>query len=228
MNKNALVRLTVDFFMSALMILLMAYQVAGETAHEVLGTAVGVLFVVHAFLNRRWFSSFYKGRFTLLRALQNTFIILVLLDTIIVMITGVMISGTVFAFLNITWGVGIARALHLCSSYWALVLMSVHVGLHWSMVTGMARSVFGLRSPRPARVWTLRLLALAWAAYGAWAFDHLQVWPFLTLQMQFAFFDDAGDAMVLFRWASVMVLFVAAACWTGRAAQALLRRQQGR
>ena len=46
--------------------------------------------------------------------------------------------------------------------------------------------------------------------------------------MQFAFFDDAGDAMVLFRWASVMVLFVVAACWTGRAAQALLRRQQGR
>ena len=45
-----------------------------------------------------------------------------------------MISGTVFAFLDITRGVSVARSLHLAASYWGMVLMSVHIGLHWSMV----------------------------------------------------------------------------------------------
>ena len=221
MNKNALVRLTVDFFMSALMILLMAYQVAGETGHEVLGTAVGVLFLAHAWLNRRWFSSFYKGRFTVMRALQNTFIILVLLLTVVVMITGVMISGTVFAFLDIRAGTALARTLHLCSSYWALVLMSAHVGLHWSVVMGMARSVFGLKPKTGALLWLQRLAALAFACYGAWAFDHLMVWDFLTLKMQFAYFDDSPDWLALFNWASVMGLFVFLSYWLGRGVQFL-------
>ena len=228
MNKIALTRLTVDFFMSALMILLMAYQVAGETAHEVLGTAVGVLFLTHAWLNRRWFASFYKGRFTVLRALQNTLIILVLLVSLVVMVTGVMISGTVFAFLDIRAGTAVARTLHLCSSYWALVLMSCHVGLHWSMVMGMTRSVFSLKPKTGAATWFLRLISLAFAAYGVWAFDHLQIWDYLTLQMQFAFFDDAPDWLVLFNWTSVMGLFVFVSYWFGRLTQLCSGRRDGR
>ena len=228
MNKNALTRLSVDFFMSALMILLMAYQVAGETAHEVLGTAVGVLFLAHAWLNRRWFASFYKGRFTLLRALQTTLIVLVLLVSLVVMATGVMISGTVFAFLDIRAGTAAARTLHLCSSYWALVLMSYHVGLHWSMIMGMTRSVFSLKPKTGAATWFLRLISLAFAAYGVWAFDHMQVWDYLTLQMQFAFFDDAPDWLVLFNWTSVMGLFVFVSYWFGRLTQLCSGRRDGR
>ena len=47
-----------------------------------------------------------------------------------------MISGTVFAFLDITRGVSVARSLHLAASYWGMVLMSVHIGLPgaWSWV----------------------------------------------------------------------------------------------
>ena len=228
MNTNALTRLTVDFLMSALMILLMAYQVAGETAHEVLGTAVGVLFLAHAWLNRRWFTSFYKGRFTAVRALQTTFIILVLLDTLVIMVTGVMISGTVFAFLDIRFGTAAARTLHLCSSYWGLVLMSCHVGLHWSMVMGMTRSLFGMKPKTGAANRLLRLAALVLAVYGAWAFAHLQVWDYLTLQMQFAFFDDAPDWLVLFNWAAVMGLFVFVSYWLGRFAHACAGRTGGR
>ena len=102
MNANALTRLAVDFAMTALMITLMAYQVVGDVAHEVLGTLTGVLFIVHAVLNRHWFARFFSGRYTPLRALQDFAILLVLLDAVVIMITGVMISGTVFAFLDIT------------------------------------------------------------------------------------------------------------------------------
>ena len=228
MNTNALKRLTVDLFMSALMIALMAYQVVGDTAHEVLGTAVGVLFLAHAWLNQRWFASFYKGKFTVLRALQNPLIILVLLDTLVVMVTGMMISGTVFAFLDIRSGVAVARTLHICASYWALVLMSCHVGLHWSAVLAMTRSVFGRPPLRGAAQGALRLVSLAFAAYGAIAFDRLQIWDYLTLKMQFAFFSDSGDLAMLFDWTSVMGLFVFVSYWLGRLVQRPAAGSKGR
>ncbi len=228
MNTKALNRLIVDFFMSALMILLMAYQVVGGAAHEVLGTAVGALFVAHSFLNRRWFSSFYKGKLTVTRALQNTFVILVVIDAVVVMVTGVMISGTVFAFLNIVSGVAVARTLHLCASYWGFALMSCHVGVHWNIVTAMTRSVTGAKPLSGAPLAAARLLALCLALRGAWAFVRLRVWDFMTLRMQFAFFDDAEDFLVLFNWTCVAALFVSVSYLLTKAARAASSRAKAR
>lgn len=228
MNTKALTRLTVDFFMSALMILLMAYQVVGDVAHEVLGTVIGVLFIAHAYLNRRWFSSFYKGRLTPVRAIQTVCIVLVVLDAIVVLATGVMISGTVFAFLNIVSGIAVARTLHICAGFWGLVLMSCHVGIHWNSVMAMTRSVLGTKPRSGPALLAARLLALAIALHGAWAFKHFQVWQYLTLRMQFAFFDDLGNIRTLFNWTSVMALFVFASYWLTKAVQAASARGKAR
>lgn len=223
MNANALTRLAVDFAMTALMVALMAYQVVGDVAHEILGTLVGVLFIVHAVLNRHWFAHFFSGRATPMRVLQNFVILLVLLDAMTIMVTGVMISGTVFAFLDITRGVGVARSLHLAASYWGMVLMSVHIGLHWSMVMGMMRVVFRLKVHRGASAWLMRFGAAALAVCGAQAFGRVDAWGFLTLRNQFAFFDETqSDFAVLFSYFSIMALFIFLSYYTGRALQAFL------
>ncbi|MCI6261008.1 MAG: DUF4405 domain-containing protein [Pyramidobacter sp.] len=221
MNANALTRLAVDFAMTALMVALMAYQVVGGVAHEILGTLVGVLFIVHAVLNRHWFAHFFSGRATPMRVLQNFVILLVLLDAVTIMVTGVMISGTVFAFLDITRGVGVARSLHLAASYWGMVLMSVHIGLHWSMVMGMTRAVFGVKGHRGAAAWLSRLTAAALAVCGARAFGRVDAWGFLTLRSQFAFFDETqSDLAVLFGYFSIMALFIFLSHYAGKGLQA--------
>ena len=43
----------VDLLMTVLLLLLMAFQVTGETAHEWLGIGMFVLFLIHQRLNRR-------------------------------------------------------------------------------------------------------------------------------------------------------------------------------
>lgn len=227
MNANALTRLAVDFAMTALMITLMAYQVVGDVAHEVLGTLTGVLFIVHAVLNRHWFARFFSGRYTPLRALQDFAILLVLLDAVVIMLTGVMISGTVFAFLDITRGVSVARSLHLAASYWGMVLMSVHIGLHWSMVMGMTRAVFGIRARRGAAAWLMRFGAAALAVCGARAFGRVDAWGFLTLRNQFAFFDETqSDFAVLFNYFSIMALFIFLSYYAGKGLRAFPTSQK--
>ena len=47
--------------MTVLLLLLMAYSLIGETVHEVIGTAIFVLFIGHHILNRGWYKALPKG-----------------------------------------------------------------------------------------------------------------------------------------------------------------------
>ena len=83
------------------------------------------------------------------------------------MISGIMLSEHVFSFLNIHGGMSFARLLHMSSSYWGFVLMSFHIGLHWSMLLNMARKAGdGGQGTQGKRKILFRILGASIAAYG--------------------------------------------------------------
>ena len=55
-------RMIVNISMTVVLLCLMAYSLVGELAHEILGTAMFVLFTVHHILIRKWFGALTKGR----------------------------------------------------------------------------------------------------------------------------------------------------------------------
>ena len=60
-----------------------------------------------------------------------------------------------------------ARLLHMSSSYWGFVLMSFHIGLHWSMLLNMARKAGdGGQGTQGKRKILFRILGASIAAYG--------------------------------------------------------------
>ena len=56
-------RVTLDIAMTVLMPLLMAYSLIGETFHEIIGTLIFILFIIHHVLNRKWSGALFKGRY---------------------------------------------------------------------------------------------------------------------------------------------------------------------
>ena len=56
-------RMIVNIAMTVVLLCLMAYMLVGETAHEVLGTVMFILFIIHHILNRKWFGAVTKGRY---------------------------------------------------------------------------------------------------------------------------------------------------------------------
>ena len=70
MNKTMRLKIAVDLGMTILLFVLMAYQLTGDFAHEWAGAAMFLLFIAHHILNRRWFASLGKGRWSPLRILQ--------------------------------------------------------------------------------------------------------------------------------------------------------------
>ena len=64
-------RWIVDAVMVVLLPVLMAYSLVGEAFHEVAGTLMLVLFLLHHWLNRAWLKGLFRGRCTVRRTFQQ-------------------------------------------------------------------------------------------------------------------------------------------------------------
>ena len=103
--------------------------------HEVLGAVLFVLWGVHVALNRRWYASLAKGAYRPFRIMQAVVNCGILACALFLMISGIMISQHVFAFLGISGGANFARKAHMLASHWYFLFMSLHIGLHAGMIS---------------------------------------------------------------------------------------------
>ena len=101
-----------------------------------------------------------------------------------------LLSNHVFAFLNIHGGLSFARLLHMASSYWGFVLMSLHLGLHWGMLFGMIRRAGkGRKEASGAVKIFLSILGTVIAAYGLTVFIRRDLLTYMLMRTQFVFLD---------------------------------------
>ncbi|MCI9071965.1 MAG: DUF4405 domain-containing protein [Lachnospiraceae bacterium] len=207
MKPKMIIKISVDIGMTLLLLLLMAYEMVGQALHEWLGVGMFVLFVLHHILNGRWSKSVLKGRYTAFRIWQTLLVCAVLLTMLGSMISGVILSRHAFSFLPARGGRSIARTLHMVCAYWGFVFLSLHIGLHWSMMVGMVKRLAG--SPHGIRKWLPRIAAVMIAGYGVYAFWKRNIGSYMFLKIQFAFFDF-GEPLMLFLldYIAVMGLFI--------------------
>lgn len=202
------IKLITDILMTAVLLLLMSYQVAGERYHEWLGVSMFLLFLIHNVLNIRWYGNLFKGKYRLLRMVRMLSNFAVFIAMICLMYSGIVMSRYVFAALPIHSGMALARVMHLSGSYWGFVLMSVHLGLHWGMIVGMFRKL-GEGKIFTVILWVMRLIAVLIAGYGAFCFWQADIVSYLLLKVEFAFIDYEKNAvLVLFQYMSMMGLWV--------------------
>lgn len=189
MKPTAIAKITVDVLMTLVLLFLTGYQLWGETAHEWAGAAMILLFLAHHILNRNWYKSLFKGRFTPVRVVQTGVDMLLLIAMLAQMYSGIVMSRHVFAFLPTGGGMALARRLHILGAYWGFILMSVHLGLHWNMFLNLAKRKTGKAAPSKFRRLILFLIGLLIAAYGAFVFMERDFPTYLFLQSEFVFLD---------------------------------------
>lgn len=228
MKRQTAVKIVVDVAMTAALLLLMAFELIGRQAHEWIGTGMIVLFVVHHILNRRWTGHLLKGKYTPVRVFQTVLVFLVLICILSSVVSGIVMSRYVFDFLPIEGGRSWARIVHMLAAYWGFVCMSLHLGVHWNMMMGMAGKALGRtpggKSPSGAsyaRTWLLRIAGILVAGYGVYAFVRRGVTTYMFLRSVFVFFDYEEPLLFFYvDYIAVMGLFV----WIGHYLAKLLRR----
>ena len=220
MKPKQIIRMAVDIGMTVLLLLLMAFMLTGQKAHEWLGAAELVLFVAHHVLNARWLKNIGRGKYTPFRLLQTVLALLVLLTMLGSMVSGIMMSRYAFAFLDIHGGMSLARTIHMVCAYWGFIFLSAHLGLHWSMIMGMAKKAAGIKRRSAVRTAVLRVLALLLAGFGVYAFWKNQITDYLFLKSQFVFFDfSQPPAQFFVEYLAMMGLFAAVSYYLGRTLQ---------
>lgn len=189
MKPKQIVKVCVDAAMTVGLLFLMGYHLWGDTAHEWVGAGMFVLFILHHILNWRWWAGIFKGKYPAARALQTIIDLLTLAAMLGLMVSGVILSSKVFAFLQIRGHMAFARRLHMAASDWGFLLMAAHLGLHWEMLLGMVRKAEKTRlSGKPVSPLPTAAGALV-AVYGAAAMVRRDLAAYLFLRAEFVFLD---------------------------------------
>lgn len=207
MKRKTILKIAVDIGMTVMLLLLMTYELIGAAAHEWLGIGIFGLFVVHHILNRKWIRCVFKGKYALFRIWQTILVIGILLTMVGSMYSGVILSEHALSFLPIKGGWAFARSLHMVCAYWGFILMSLHLGLHWGMMVGMAKR-FVKETPIVGK-YLFRVIALLAAGYGAYAFIQREIGRYMFLKNHFAFFNfEEPLVFFLVDYMAVMWCFV--------------------
>lgn len=216
MNWRLFSRLTLDFLGAGLMVLALAYDWLGNTIHEVVGTGMFVLMIVHNVLNRRWYGTIAKRRREVRRTITTAINLALLMAMLALLISSLMISRVVFAFLFLD-GDFMARQIHTLAAYWALIFVAIHLGMHWMMVMSAARSLFGITGKSAVRTAILRVLAVTIAAYGVQSSFAMSIGSKLILYFTFDFWDFREEAVGFFlHYMSIIGLYVFIAHYLGK------------
>ena len=120
MKPKMILRLAVDIGMTAALLLLMAYELIGQAAHEWIGIGMSALFIIHHILNTSWIRNILKGRYHSVRMMQTGLVLLIFCAMVGLMISGIILSRHALSFLPIKGGRSFARNLHMVSAYWGL------------------------------------------------------------------------------------------------------------
>ncbi len=204
-------KMVMDILLTVALLLLMPYELVGEAAHEWIGIGMFVILIMHHALNRKWIGHMGKGNYTPVRMLQTMLVCLLAISILGSMISGILLSRHVFAFLNIGRISIFAERIHMVCAYWGFVLMSLHLGIHWQRITAAGKQLLKSNGgkPRYTQIGPLRLLSVAVAFYGLYAFEKRNFADYLFLQVHFVFFDYTDPLLFyMMDYAAVMGMLI--------------------
>ncbi len=187
MKAKRAIKIGVDIAMTVLFLCQMGYHMMDNRAHEWLGIALCLLFILHHALNGGWHRALFKGKYSAQRILLTTVDVLLMLSMAAVIVSAVMVSRHAFNFLGLHLR-GLGRQLHMPATMWAFVLTGLHLGLHWSMVLNAARKKAQHKAGKVTIAALYVLLALV-IGFGAYQFVHRGLWMELFRLREFAFLD---------------------------------------
>lgn len=118
-------------------------RLTGIALHEWLSLAVAAAVVTHLVLHWNWIVQVTRrffGRTSGAARLNYAVNALFFLDLTLIMLSGVMISQAILPFFGLSAAGGsFWLILHSLSADWAVIIVAVHVALHWKWIVNAVR-----------------------------------------------------------------------------------------
>lgn len=149
-------KLILDAVLAALLILLMCYSFTGGLLHEILGITIIAGFIVHVFINRKYYGSAIRAIRRKKCSTKNkiAFAVNIILpvDAVIMLVSSFAISHDLFPGISKAFGAYNSWvAVHVTCAVILLICVLVHVCMHLKMFTGMVRKA--TKNPKVVMAW---------------------------------------------------------------------------
>lgn len=191
-------KIIVDVLMTIIFIMLMCNQLTGVFAHEILGISVIVLFIIHQILNRNFYKSLFKGKYSKLRIAFLIIDILLLIMMIIMIFSSLMVSEHLFRGLHFGSNY-LGRVLHIISAYSIYMLIGLHLGLHYNTL---------IKLKKENKIILNVLLILFALVFGINGFIKKEFIQKITLQSFFPLYSEDNAIMIIIDYVGILIMFV--------------------
>ncbi|GGF62387.1 hypothetical protein GCM10007301_22610 [Azorhizobium oxalatiphilum] len=200
-------RLVLDTLSAILFLVGLAYWWQDNLTHELAGCGLLLLLFAHASFNRHWYGSVAKGQYPPKRILNATIIALLLVSMAVLMVSSVLISKDVFAFLGVRFR-PTARQAHVLAAYWAIPFIALHIGTRWTVVMNAIGRLSGFRGADRRTTMILRAASIVLLAFGLISTIEMGLGPKLLLQPNLDMWDFNDEAVGFFaRYAAIIGMF---------------------
>ncbi len=198
-------RMILDIAMVVLLPMLMAYSLIGETFHEVIGTAIFALFIIHNILNRKWYTA--RKRHNARMIFQICLNLCLFVFMILQPISGILMSKHIYTFLPSLPITAQLRSIHMLLAYWGYCLLCVHAGTHLTVPFQklLAKSKKGFAG--------VSVILACISVYGFVAWIRRGFPGYMSGRTAFAFFDLSEPRVFFFLdYICIMILFMMVGC----------------
>jgi hypothetical protein len=201
------IRLTLDIAMTVLLLCSFAYRITGDTAHEWIGVVILLLFILHIIINRKWFTLIFNGAYSSRRVIMTVVNLLLAVDFAILLITGLSHSRTVLSFLHLSGSITL-RQIHTTAAYWGLILIAVHIGIHWRIIINFVKGIAENKKGFPCKI-IMRVLAIAFVIFGVWSSFDRDIFSKLFLGFSFDYWSPESPIVLFFaETISIMGIYI--------------------
>jgi hypothetical protein len=197
MSLKFVLKLLIDIVFTVLLLCALMYRATGDTAHEWIGVSVCVVCIAHNALNWKWYKNIFKGAYNLRRSVLTAVNLLLALAMVTLIITGMLHSRTVLAFLHLP-GDMLIRQIHTTVAYWCLPLVGTHLGLNWGVILNAFHKMAKINGENRTRKIIIRVLAFALAAFGVWSSFDRDMFSKLFLGFSFDYWPEERPAILFF------------------------------
>lgn len=172
MKKINYIKFIIDLAMLITFTLFFNKMVLGMALHEIIGIAIGGVVLVHCGLNFKWIKAITSKLFSKDIKLRTRIIyildVALLIDILAIIISGLSISRVVCPWLRLSWLPNL-KGVHMFASYLILMIIGIHLGLHWKWVMNTFKKIFNIKESK-VLTYIARGLAIIILVFGIYSF----------------------------------------------------------
>ncbi|KUO58665.1 MAG: hypothetical protein APF84_09345 [Gracilibacter sp. BRH_c7a] len=196
MKKINYLKMLLDIAMAVVFVFLFNKRLfTGLSFHEIAGLAVSIVFIVHILLNWKWVKAVTLkifSKISIKSRIGYMIDVLLLFSMGFIIYSGLAISTVVPLHINVSDPQQFYK-LHVAVSYISLLLLGVHVGLHWNWAMSVFNKIFHIpqNSILKYAAISMVVLVLIYGCYTVYTID------FFTRATSFTVSNEERQALEL-------------------------------